>query len=48
MKSLLDSKDLKLVKSNDRIFFGEVKIKKRTGKGIYLTKEGKLYEGYFK
>ena len=48
LKHLLESTNLKLIKSNDKIYFGEVEKKKRNGKGIYVTRQGKLYEGYFK
>lgn len=42
---MLDSSRLKLIKSDNKIYFGEVDRKKREGKGIYLNKDGKLYEG---
>lgn len=48
IKELLKSKNVKLVKNHDKIYFGQVENKKRSGKGIYISKEGKLYEGYFK
>ena len=45
LKKLLDSPTLKLIKSKDKIYFGQVDKKKRTGIGIYVSREGKLYEG---
>lgn len=40
---LLDSPRLKLIKSDNKIYFGEVDKKKREGRGIYVHKDGKLY-----
>ena len=40
---MIDSKYLKLLKANGKIFFGEVRNKKREGRGINISKEGKLY-----
>jgi len=42
---LLDSNKLKLIKSDGKIYFGEVDRKRREGRGIYLQKEGKIFEG---
>ncbi len=43
--ALLDSPKLKLIKSDNKIYFGEVDRKRREGRGIYLQRDGKLYEG---
>lgn len=44
-ETLLNSPRLKLIKGDNKIYFGEVDRKRREGRGIYLQKEGKLYEG---
>jgi hypothetical protein len=44
---LLDSPNLKLVKADSKIYFGEVYRKNKQGLGIYLQKEGRVYEGEF-
>jgi hypothetical protein len=45
VEALLESPKLKLIKSDNKIYFGEVDRKRREGKGIYLQRDGKLYEG---
>jgi hypothetical protein len=47
VKQLLESVNLKLIKNQDKIYFGQVDKKKRIGKGINITKDGKLFEGEF-
>jgi len=47
IEHLLNSSHLKLIKNQDKIYFGEVNNKKRDGMGINVLKDGKLYEGYF-
>ena len=42
---LLDSPRLKLVKSEGKIYFGEVDRKQRHGWGIQIEKSGHVYEG---
>jgi hypothetical protein len=44
-EALLDSPKLKLVKSDNKIYFGEVERKRREGRGVYLQRDGRLYEG---
>lgn len=43
LQDLLDSKNLKLIKNDGKIFFGQVDRKKRSGKGVCVYKEGKIY-----
>ncbi len=45
VEELLESARLKLIKSDNKIYFGEVERKEREGRGIYIQKDGKLYEG---
>ena len=45
LQDLLDSKNLKLIKNDGKIFFGQVDRKKRSGNGICVYREGKIYEG---
>ena len=47
LRDLLDSKNLKLIKNDGKIYFGQVERKKRAGKGICVYREGKIYEGEF-
>lgn len=47
MNNLLDSNNLKLIKHDGKIYFGQVDRKKRSGIGICIYREGKLYEGEF-
>jgi ribosomal protein L13E len=44
-EALLDSPRLKLIKSDNKIYFGEVDRKRREGRGLYFQRDGKLYEG---
>lgn len=44
-EALLESPRLKLVKSDNKIYFGEVERKRREGRGVCVQREGKLYEG---
>lgn len=44
-ETLLSSAKLKLIKGDNKIYFGEIDRKRREGRGIYLQREGKLYEG---
>lgn len=46
-QQLLDASDLKLVKNENRIYFGQISGKKKKGLGIMFSKEGKIYEGHF-
>jgi hypothetical protein len=43
MDLLLDSNNLKLIKQDGKIYFGQLERKKRVGKGICIFKEGKIY-----
>jgi len=36
-----------LIKSDGKIYFGQIERKKRNGKGVNVYKEGKVYEGDF-
>ena len=47
IKELLQTSNLKLLKIDGNIYFGQMEKKKKNGKGIYITKEGRLFEGYF-
>jgi hypothetical protein len=38
---------LKLIKNQDKIYFGQVEKKKRHGNGVNISKDGKIYEGQF-
>lgn len=42
---ILDANNLKLIKSEGKIYFGQIDRKKRNGQGINVYKEGKVYEG---
>ena len=44
---LLDSPRLKMVKSEGKIYFGEVDRKQRHGWGVQIDKSGHIYEGQF-
>ena len=44
---IVSSNNLKLVKKEGRIFFGEAMQGRREGKGIQFDKDGKIYEGWF-
>ena len=47
INSLLESKNLKLIKNQDKIYFGQVERKKRNGNGVNISKDGRVYEGQF-
>lgn len=47
MNQLLDSHNLKLIKHDGKIYFGQLERKKRCGKGICIFKQGKIYQGDF-
>lgn len=47
LNDLLNSTNLKLIKHDGKIYFGQIDRKKKSGKGICIYKEGKLYEGEF-
>lgn len=40
---MLDASNLKLIKSDGKIYFGQVDRKKRHGYGINVYKDGKIY-----
>lgn len=44
---MLESTNLKLIKNANKIYFGQIERKKKSGKGICVYKEGKIYEGEF-
>lgn len=43
MKELLGCAELKLIKNEGKIYFGQVERKKRSGKGVNVTVEGKVF-----
>ena len=47
LRDLLNSNNLKLIKNDGKIYFGQVDRKRRSGMGICVYKEGKIYEGEF-
>jgi len=47
INSLLESQNLKLIKNQDKIYFGQVERKKRNGNGVNISKDGRVYEGQF-
>jgi hypothetical protein len=47
LNDLLNSNNLKLIKQDGKIYFGQVDRKKKSGIGICMFKEGKIYEGQF-
>ena len=44
---MLKSAYLKLIKSDGKIYFGEIQRKKREGMGITVGRDGRVYEGQF-
>ena len=38
---------MKLIKSDGKIYFGEIHRKKRDGMGITVGRDGKVFEGEF-
>lgn len=42
---LLGTQDSKLVKDEHRIYFGEIRRSKKSGKGISVYSDGRIYEG---
>jgi hypothetical protein len=46
-EELLDSHRLKLVRSEGKVYFGEVASHGRQGRGVCVEKGGKIYEGRF-
>jgi hypothetical protein len=47
LKELLECSNLKLIKNQDKIYFGLVEKKKRHGIGVNVSRDGKIYEGEF-
>jgi hypothetical protein len=47
LKELLECSNLKLIKNQDKIYFGLVEKKKRHGLGVNVSRDGKIYEGEF-
>lgn len=45
INQLLETQNLKLIKSQDKIYFGQVERKKRSGYGVNISKDGRVYEG---
>lgn len=43
---LIETKGVKLIKGEHRIYYGQVIKTKKEGKGISIYSDGRIYEGY--
>lgn len=46
-EELYEMPRVKIIKTENKVYFGQIEHKKKHGKGIVLYRQGKLYEGDF-